>query len=65
MGKKSSKVDASRSLGGIPTPQMELSFARQSAAVVQFPKSRTDTAIKSSEATLKRLLEYAATLPGK
>lgn len=65
MRKKSSSVDTSRSFEGSRPPQLELSFARKSATVVQFPTPRGDAALKSSDATLKRLLEYATTLPGK
>jgi hypothetical protein len=65
MGKRSSSIDVSHSQEEALSPQLELSFTRRSAAVVQFPRPRADTEIKSSDATLKRLLEYAATLPGK
>jgi len=66
MGKKSSNIDASRSPKEIGSPQLELSFVRKSAALVQFPKQRSGAGAKPEEAsTLKRLLEYAATLPGK
>jgi hypothetical protein len=65
MGKKSSIVDGTHASGVKASPQLELSFARKSAAVVHFPKARVSTPAKSSDSALKRLLDYAATLPGK
>jgi hypothetical protein len=65
MGKKSSNIDDVRPTVAKPSLQLELVFARKSGTVVMFPKARTTAAPASSESALKRLLDFAATLPGK
>jgi len=65
MGKKSSNIDNVRSIESKASPQLELVFARKTGTVVLFPRAYAGTPAKSSESALKRLLDYAATLPGK
>jgi hypothetical protein len=65
MGKKSSNTNDVRSADAKASPQLELIFARKSGTVVMFPKGRTIPAPASAESALKRLLDFAATLPGK
>lgn len=70
MGKKSSnKQQGAHELRTSASPQLELSFVRRASAVssnvVVFPKAMTaPQANSSSDSALKRLLDYAATLPG-
>jgi hypothetical protein len=65
MAKNRANVDVPRPVEEGFSPQLTLSFNRTSAEIVQFPKSHAGTTTKSSDATLKRLLEYAESLPGK
>lgn len=65
MGKKSSNTDDVRSADAKASPQLELIFSRKNGTVVMFPKARAASAPASTESALKRLLDFAATLPGK
>jgi len=65
MRKKGSNINDVHFPGPSNSPQLELIFARKSATVVAFPKAHVGTPAKSSDSALKRLLDYAATLPGK
>ena len=65
MRKKGSKFNDVHLPEPSNSPQLELIFARKSGTVVALPKAHAGTPAKSSDSALKRLLDYAATLPGK
>lgn len=71
MGKKSSNKQPSvHKLQAGASPQLELSFVHRAIAgcnnVVAFPRQlAAPQTKKTSDSALKRLLDYAATLPGQ
>lgn len=69
MGKKSSNGEGARAMGAKASPQLELSFARTNGTgsnIVTFPRTHSVSRSSNSfESALRRLLDHAATLPGK